>query len=59
MFSNLSAALGGLISDPLCGLTQDDAAALLELSATTISWAQANGYPTPVDEGCLELAGLS
>lgn len=57
ILEGLTAALAQLVSDPLCGLTADDEAALLALSHTTIPWWQAVGLTSPISAPDLEVAG--
>ncbi len=53
----LTSAVETMISDPACGLTADDAAALLALGQTKIPWWQSIGLSSPISAPDLEAAG--
>ena len=58
IYEIVDASLEALAADPLTGITQTDADALIALANTTINWWAANGYPEPINYVNLSQAGL-
>lgn len=58
-YATISGMLSALaaLSPPL--LSAQNVSDLLAMAATQVSWAQANGYPTPIDVNMVAAAGLS